>query len=219
MHKGVQGLLARGLLLYLLPLATACSFLLDFDKLQQGKPDAGNASGGHGGTHNSGGSAGSLLDATMDASTAGAQGGNTTNSDAAMDAAVPCATDCDDHDPCTTDRCTAGQCVSTPTAGIIDDGFSQTLIGDNIYRAALVAGADRFYLAAYGNLSSGDAGARQDIALYSIPASGDTWSPGPEALQLKDFGSQVVISPAGVGVGRRGFYSPRVFCCWPNPSC
>jgi hypothetical protein len=182
-----------------LPLATACSFLLDFNKLQKGSVDAGTSgASGHGGSHSGGtggtdGSVSNLMDAALDAAAGGRDA-----SDASADSALPCPMPCDDHDPCTTDLCVDGQCVSTASAGIVEDGFSQTLNGDNIYRASLVAGANRFYLATYGNFAAGDAATKQDIALYSIPATGSTWAQGPQALSLKNFGSDVVISPAAL---------------------
>jgi hypothetical protein len=171
--------------LLLLPLVGACSFLLDFDELQQGPPSAvpttqrdaaaGNdASVGMGGTDGQaamGGSAGAPL----------------------VDSGIPCPESCDDSDPCTDDRCVNGACESVAAARIVDDGFQETVKGSDIYRATLVTGEDQFYLAVYGIWEG-----NQDIDMYRFGSDDAQWTVGPRVTDLGTATTDLPISPAAL---------------------
>ncbi|MGE0324055.1 MAG: hypothetical protein AB7K71_27290 [Polyangiaceae bacterium] len=122
----------------------ACSFVLDFDGLQDG--DA-QATGGTGGS-SSGGSGG----------TAGVGGG------------TACGV-CDDKDPCTKDTCdTSGDqptCVFEPQQ-MVPDGMSVTQPLDNAYNINLVSAGGKFYLSRFAREGGAD-----DLTLWTFGRSGD----------------------------------------------
>lgn len=143
-----------------------------------------------------------------------------------LDAATGCA--CDDDDPCTTDSCTedggcsnvpvecdpmdschqtackAGECVQTPIEGLIADEPMPPLdlAGDFIFRSAVEANADRFFIATYGTFR----GVR-DIVLQSFAVDADEAAPVQEiqlSQELEDQGiSGAIVSPPALALDSR----------------
>ncbi|MCA9639253.1 MAG: hypothetical protein H6718_23820 [Polyangiaceae bacterium] len=122
----------------------ACSFVLDFDGLQDGNEQA---AGGSGGT-SSGGSGG----------TAGVGGG------------TACGV-CDDKNPCTKDSCdTSGEaptCVFEPQE-MVPDGMSVTQPLDEVHNINLVSAGGKFYLSRFAR-----EGGKDDLTLWTFGRSGD----------------------------------------------
>jgi hypothetical protein len=140
--------------------------LLDFNELQRGHgnatdagtggsghPDATAGSGGTGGTGTGGTGTGATGGTGTGGSTAGS-GGKSDGGSAIHDGGVgtdggdASSCDCDDGDPCTTDRCTkAGACVHDPL-GAIPDGFSDSVSSTTLYRTTMTVLDNRFYVSA-----------------------------------------------------------------------
>ncbi|MEZ4228344.1 MAG: hypothetical protein R3B89_04205 [Polyangiaceae bacterium] len=125
----------------------ACSFVLDFDSLQD---DDEGADGGAGGTA-SGGSGG----------TGGLDGG------------TACGV-CDDRDPCTKDFCdTSGDaptCVYEPQH-VVPDGMSISQPLEDIHNINLVSAGGKFYLSRFAR-----EGGKDDLSLWTFGRSGDAES-------------------------------------------
>lgn len=165
---------ARWLAAATVPLSfLACSFVLDFDELEDGgnttRIGFGGAGGGvsvdAGGTGPLGGSTGGVGGSA--AGQAGAEGGS--GGGGSME---KCGGDCDDTDPCTRDRCATDRnpptCVHDAQQGLLDDGFARSLTAETFHRATMVAGRDEFYLSAFRS-SEGET----ETTLYSVPREGD----------------------------------------------
>lgn len=188
---------------------SACSFLLDFDELQSEtsslsvEDDAGVDDD----------------DSTDDDSDDDVDDNSADDSDDADDDSEPtdastedCEESCDDGDPCTTDACVDGECVSServcpttsecteascvdgecveePVVGIIADGLEFALEADAIHRNTLVGSGDRFYTATYGVFNG-----ESDLQLRAF----DTDSDDPIAEFSPSLAGATMASPASL---------------------
>jgi hypothetical protein len=147
-------------------LLPACAFLLNFDELQEGDPDAGPsggdsaASGGAGGTGGDSGTGGG--------GTTGSGGSSGSSGGSGGSGGTPtCPTDCSDPDPCTRDFCddtvTPPVCKHEPQTGLFDDGFKATISGEAIHRVTTTTAGNAFYFSVFQTIA-----ARNEITLYRV---------------------------------------------------
>lgn len=156
-------------------LVSGCSFLLDFETLQdEARVEAPDGGGGF------------PMDDDIPVD-------DVPNDDIAAGGSNSggCSESCDDGDACTTDRCVDSQCVSEPKlctasdvcmvaacvdgqcqesaiSGIVTDGPDAVLDAEQIFRSDLTSAGDRFFSAAYGTFSG-----TKDIVLRAHGTSGN----------------------------------------------
>lgn len=186
--------------LAVVPFATACAFLIDFDELQKGNQTAAK-DGGTGGSSSSAGGGGGAGQEASTGTTGGTAGtGGSLPSDASTNDATDasgCASSCDDRDPCTVDACSAGACTHTHTAGIVPDGLSTKLSAKTFYRATLAAHKDTFYLSALRTAALSGT----DVVLHTFGARDALLSAGKNLTSIAAFGGKNPRSAAGIAAG------------------
>jgi hypothetical protein len=155
----------RLLALLALPGLAACSFLLDFDALQQGSGGAaglgtaaaaGNGAGaGLGGSGSpAGGSsgAGEGGDGGLAGTPTGgsATGGSATGGSAGSAGSPACPDECFHDDPCLLDGCDDdGACVTGEVLGLAHDGVDATIPAEVHYRTTMIGADDAFFLSSF----------------------------------------------------------------------
>lgn len=158
----------RHLALFAVPALASCSFLLDFDSLQEGTGgSAGSRSGSGGGGavsgKPSGGSSGSTSGTAGEGASAGDLGAG----------GVACPSECFHDDPCLVSGCTPeGECKGGTNVGLVLDGVDETVPAATHYRVTLASGDDAFFLSAYA-----ENGGKKELTFYRLAAKGDTLTP------------------------------------------
>ena len=212
--SAVRGLRKTGLLA-VIGAASACSFILDFDELQEGQGGAPGLGGapGSGGQLSSGGSppatsgeagqassqggteaagGGTPAGAGMENATGGSSAGSP-NEGGAGGQAPQCDPSCVSNDPCVSARCVhtenGAECLRTTETGLVYRSELPSLSAEKFDQLDLVAGEGEFYLSTL-SLSGGV----RDGAIHRVGL--ETNAKAKLAVQLADiFGAPARSAP------------------------
>jgi hypothetical protein len=131
------------------PGLASCSFLLDFDALQEGGGVAGSGTAATGGSAARAGFGGGGSPAGSGGTSNSGEGGATgaTGGTAGSGVTPECPEECFHDDPCLLDGCnTDGSCVTGEVIGLAHDGVDETIPADFQARVTMVGGDDAFFL-------------------------------------------------------------------------
>ncbi len=164
-----------------LPALASCSFLLDFDALQQGsggKAGSGSAAtggsgaaagmggGGSPAAGSSGNGAGESGEGGMSGKAGSATGGN------AGSGTVDCPDECFHDDPCLRGGCDSdGSCLTGSVLGLAHDGFDATIPADVHFRTTMIGGDDAFFLSSFAQ--NGD---EPEVTFYRLDGAQDDFT-------------------------------------------